>query len=195
MPHTDIQPKSKISTVSLSIDQDIEQESETKPKFDRPAHLYLNQSENLDLSIDLDDLARMTNQNAFLNRSESETFQVEKKPRRHLKKLKRESEKSKGLVADHPIGEDQFADMVNEMSIIDSFGELEETLKPDMKSLFDQSESKPREESSAQILLVDNNIFFTMHILNKLKVQGLNCDHAQDGQEAMQMIGSRFVRE
>ena len=85
--------------------------------------------------------------------------------------------------------------MVNEMSIIDSFGELEETLKPDMRSLFDQSESKPREESSAQILLVDNNIFFTMHILNKLKAQGLNCDHAQDGQEAMQMIGSRFVRE
>ena len=58
------------------------------------------------MSIDLDDLARMTNQNAFLNRSESETFQVEKKPRRHFKKLKKESEKSEGLVADHPIGED-----------------------------------------------------------------------------------------
>ena len=81
------------------------------------------------------------------------------------------------------------------MSLDEPQTESEQTLRNDMKSLFDQFELKPSEEASAQILLVDNNIFFAMHILNQVKVHGLSCDHVHDGQEAMQKIGSRLVKE
>ena len=56
--------------------------------------------------------------------------------------------------------------MVNGMSLNETVRESEETLRHDMKSLFDQFESKPSDEASAKILLVDNNIFFALHILN-----------------------------
>ena len=51
-----------------------------------------------------------------------------------------------------------------------------------MKGLFVQSESKQESNKyNVDVLIIDNNIFFALSIMNYLKQRGLSYDHVQDG--------------
>lgn len=90
--------------------------------------------------------------------------------------------KSTGII-EHPFYEAEFAEQINGASI--SAGDetdQNESLVSGMKSLFVQSESKQdRGNLSVDVLIIDNNIFFALSIMNYLKQRGLSYDHVQDG--------------
>ena len=95
----------------------------------------------------------------------------------------------------HPLNDDKFAYMLDGMSLDDgSILSSQETLREGMKVFFDNGMRNKKAEAGADVLIVDNNVYFALALINQLKRLGLSYDHVQEADKAEKKIEKRFTK-
>lgn len=97
----------------------------------------------------------------------------------------------------HALNDDRFADMLdgNSMSLDDgSMLSSQKTLREGMKVFFDDGMRNKKAEAGADVLIVDNNVYFALALINQLKRLGLSYDHVQEADKAEKKIERRFTK-